>query len=103
MLGVVVVVGVVLALFNSQALGALLRCGSDDLDKALRELVLPQFRNLVSEKEMPRDWVGIVAMKTMSALRRCVVFSCFCLFPLFLFALFFKTHPFSLKLVLMRV
>eukprot|EP00904_Undaria_pinnatifida_P011354 jgi/Undpi1/7349/HiC_scaffold_22.g09822.m1 len=33
-----------------QALGALLLCGSDDLDKVLRELVLPQFRNLLYDR-----------------------------------------------------
>eukprot|EP00903_Cladosiphon_okamuranus_P019980 g18356.t1 len=45
-----------------QALGALLRCGSDDLDKTLRELVLPQFRNLLYDRTVAvrRELAGVL-------------------------------------------
>ncbi|CAM9495550.1 unnamed protein product, partial [Scytosiphon promiscuus] len=46
-----------------QALGALLLCGSDDLDKPLRELILPQFGNLLYDRTVAvrRELAGVLA------------------------------------------
>ncbi|CAM9268980.1 unnamed protein product [Ectocarpus sp. 13 AM-2016] len=46
-----------------QALGALLLCGSDDLDKPLRELILPQLRNLLYDRTVAvrRELVAVLA------------------------------------------